>query len=243
LIDRLGTLNVLGKQADTVASTLSDMASVRFGNPIVANVSVAKVNVRDQLDSRLTPSGLEMHLNPNNIPIRIAEDGTIYVPYVGNIDAQGKTVRELRDDVTAKVQAQYQNPVSVNVSIQEYADNSMFIGGEVKQPGRYPFTQKMSLLKLIATAGWGNEYADMGNVLLLRATGDNDYTVYRTNLDEVMQGKGSAAQDFKLTPQDLVVVLPTDIAKANRYINQYIKGILPFGANVSYNINSRSNLQ
>jgi hypothetical protein len=99
----------------------------------------------------------------------------------------------------------------------------------------------MSLLKLIAFAGWGTEFADMANVVLIRSVGDNDYVIYRTNLTEVIEAKGPASQDFKITPQDLVVVLPTDVAKANRYVSQYIKGILPFGANVSYNINSRSN--
>ena len=238
VVDRLGRFNVLGKLASQVETELAERATKYYQNDTLVNVSVAKVNQREQYDSRLTPSGLEMNLNPNNVPNKIAEDGTVYLPYLGDVEAQGKTVREFRDEITNKIQAQYQNPITVNVAIQEYADSNVFIGGEVRQPGRFPYSHKMSLLKLITMAGWGTEYADMGNVILIRASGENDYTIYRTNLDEVLSAKGPAAQDFKIAPQDLVVVLPTDVAKANRYVSQYIKGILPFGTSVSYNINN-----
>lgn len=243
LIDRIGTLKVIGLNTQSVESMLSDITSKRFNNQINANVSIAKINVREQPDNRLTPSGLEMYLNVNNLPLRVSEDGLVYVPSIGDVPAEGKTIPELKADIQLKVQALYQNPVVVNVAMQEYADNNVFIGGEVRQPGRYPFAKRMSLLKLIATAGWVNEFGDMTNVVLLRAVGENDYVIYRTNLQEVIEAKGVSAQDFKITPHDLVVVLPTSVAKANRFISQYVKGVLPFGANVSYNINSRGDLQ
>jgi protein involved in polysaccharide export with SLBB domain len=241
VIPTIGRFHVLGKNSDEVAQLLTTEASHYFSNRVTASVSVAKVNTREQVDNRLSPSGLEISMNLSNAPSRVSEDGSVYVPKVGNINVLGKTVTAFKDEITPLIQAQYQNPVSVNVSVQEYADNSIFIGGEVRQPGRYSYANKLSLLKLIAVAGWGNEYADLANVMLLRATGDHAYTIYRTNLDEVIDGKVSGAQDFKITPQDLVIVPPTGIAKANRYIAQYIRGILPFGTNVSYNFNNPNN--
>lgn len=237
VISGLGSFAVLGKSAEQVAAAVTQKATDKFKNEIIANVSVARVNTREQIDNRLTPSGLQMFINPNNLPSRIAEDGTVYISDLGDVMAQGKTIAEFKEELVKKIQPNYQNPIVVNVTVQEYADYSVFIGGEVRQPGRYPFAQKLSLLKLIAMAGWGNDNSDLANVLLLRAGKDNEYTIYRTNLDEVLDGKGPGSQDFRISPQDLIIVPPTGIAKANRFITQYIRGILPFGTNVSYNIN------
>ncbi len=240
VIPSIGRVFVLGKTGVEVGKRLSDTVSLYFNNAVSAEVSVAEVNTREQFDTRLTPNGQQMYVNQNALPSRISEDGTVYVPYLGDIQAEGKTIAELKEEIAARIKPKYQNPVSVNVSMQESALDYVFIGGEVRQPGRYPYTGKLSMIKLITMAGWGNEFGDLGNVLLLRSTGKNEYSVYRTNLSEVMDGKGPGAQDFRITAQDIIIVPPTSIAKANRYITQYIRGILPFGTNVTYNITRAS---
>lgn len=243
VIQGLGMFNMIGQSQKAIAEKITNAATAKFKNKVIANVSMFDAVVRNQVDNRLDISGVEMYANVDSRPTRVEEDGTIFVPTLGSIDAKGKTIAELREEIKAGLQPKYQNPIHVNVSVQEYAENNIFIGGEVKQPGRYPFTNKLSLLKLIAFAGWSNENADMANVLLLRANQENGYTVYRTNLEEVMEGKASGLQDFKLSPQDLIVVPPTDIVKKNRFVAQYIRNILPFGTNVSYNIiNQAGNL-
>lgn len=216
---------------------ISEFATQKFRNRVVANVSIYDVNIREQVDSRITLSGVKMHANTDGRPSRVAEDGTIFVPDLGDVEAQGKTLNEFKSEIKQKLQAKYQNPIRVNVSVIEYADHNIYIGGEVRVPGRYAYTNKLSLLKLIAQAGWSNENADMDNVLLLRPTSENGYTIYATNLNEVIEGKGPGAQDFKINPQDLIIVPPTGIAKTNRMVTQYVKNFLPFGMNVSYNIN------
>lgn len=240
VIPSIGKVFVLGKSGEEVGKRLTEIVSLYYNNTVSADVSVAEVNTREQFDTRLTPNGQQMYVNQNALPSRISEDGTVYVPYLGDIQAEGKTILELKEEILARIKPKYQNPVSVNVTMQEGALDYVFIGGEVRQPGRYPYTGRLSMIKLITMAGWGNEFGDLGNVLLLRATGKNEYAVYRTNLMEVMDGAGPGAQDFKITPQDIIIVPPTTIAKANRYITQYIRGILPFGTNVTYNITRAS---
>ncbi|MDI1297799.1 polysaccharide biosynthesis/export family protein [Methylotenera sp.] len=238
MLPGLGSFDVLGKSVQEVEHTLTTAVSKKFNNEIVASVSAAKVNTREQVDTRLTPSGLLINTNLSNLPTRVAEDGSVYIANYGDVPAEGKTVAELKAEITQRLQPNYQNPIVVNVAVQEYAEYNVYIGGEVRYPGRYPFSKKLSMLKLIAQAGWGNENADLANVLLLRPGKDNEYIIYQTNLDEIIEGQASGAQDLKINPQDLIILPPTGIAKANRYIAQYVRGILPFGTNVSYNINS-----
>lgn len=233
----LGSFYALGKTEKELERMVSEFATQKFRNRVVANVSIYDVNIREQVDNRITLSGVKMHANSDGRPSRVADDGTIFVPDLGDVEAQGKTLNEFKSDIKQKLQAKYQNPIRVNVSVIEYADHNIYIGGEVRVPGRYAYTNKLSLLKLIAQAGWSNENADMDNVLLLRPSDENGYTIYATNLNEVIEGKGPSAQDFKINPQDLIIVPPTGIAKTNRLVTQYVKNFLPFGMNVSYNIN------
>lgn len=236
-IPGLGSFYALGKTEKELERLISEFSTQRFRNHVTANVSIYDVNIREQVDNRITLNGVKMHANADGRPSRVADDGTVFVPDLGDIEAQGKTLNDFKSEVKQQLQAKYQNPIRVNVSVLEYADHNIYIGGEVRVPGRYPYTNKLSLLKLIAQAGWSNDYADMDNVLLLRPSGDNGYTIYATNLNEVIEGKGSSAQDFKINPQDLIIVPPTGIAKTNRLVTQYVKNFLPFGINVSYNIN------
>lgn len=236
-VPTLGSFYALGKTEKELERMISEFATQKFRNHVVANVSVYDVNIREQVDNRISVSGVKMNANAEGRTSRVADDGTVFVPDLGDVEAQGKTLSEFKAELKQKLQAKYQNPIRVNVSILEYADHNIYIGGEVRIPGRYPYVKKLSLLKLIAQAGWSNESADMDNVLLLRPTGDNGYTIYATNLNEVIEGKGPSAQDFKINPQDLIIVPPTGIAKTNRLVTQYVKNFLPFGMNVSYNIN------
>ncbi len=233
----LGSFYALGKTEKELERMVSEFATQKFRNRVVANVSIYDVNIREQVDNRITLNGVKMFANTDGRPSRVADDGTIFVPDLGDVEAQGKTLNEFKSDIKQKLQAKYQNPIRVNVSVVEYADYNIYIGGEVRVPGRYAYTNKLSLLKLIAQAGWSNENADMDNVLLLRPSDENGYTIYATNLNEVIEGKGPSAQDFKINPQDLIIVPPTGIAKTNRMVTQYVKNFLPFGMNVSYNIN------
>lgn len=237
-IPNLGRINLTGKSATVAATILSNTATKKFNNAVEASVSIATNIMQGQPDSRVTPSGLQMYTNLNNLPTTVSDNGEVYVPNVGLVVAEGKTVHELTKTIEEKLQPKYQNPIAVNVAIQQYADYTVFIGGEVRVPGRYPFSRRLTMLKLIAQAGWVNEYGDLGSALLLRAEGSNHYTVYRTNLDEIFKGEGLDGQDLKVSPQDLIVVPPTSIAKTNRFITQYVRGILPFGTSVSYNINT-----
>jgi protein involved in polysaccharide export with SLBB domain len=238
VVPGLGRFNILGKNANEVEVLLTKEARLKFKNDVSANVSISQNVSKGQVDTRLTPSGLQMYTNLNNLPTKVTEEGEVYVTGLGLLKAEGKTVAELKSAILAIAQVNYQNPIAVNVAVQQYADYTVFIGGEVRQPGRYPFARKLSMLKLIAQAGWVNEYGDLANALLLRADDDNHYSIYTTNLAEIFDGKGEGNQDFQITPQDLIIVPPTAIAKTNRYITQYVRGILPFGTSVSYNINS-----
>ncbi len=86
------------------------------------------------------------------------------------------------------------------VTEMDQASNSIFVEGEVKKPGVYPYQQGITALSACILAGGFNDYAAPNRAKIIRRSGP-DQEVIELNLDAVKKGK---AQDVVLEPGDLV---------------------------------------
>jgi polysaccharide export outer membrane protein len=85
----------------------------------------------------------------------------------------------------------------------DQATNSIFVEGEVKKPGVYPFQQGITALSACILAGGFNDYAAPNRARIIRSRGSDQEEVIGINLDAVKKGK---AKDVQLMPGDLVHV-------------------------------------
>lgn len=86
-------------------------------------------------------------------PVTVARDGRITIPWVGNINAQGKTPDELAAELSIAYRRNSENP-QVMVAIRENVNNTVVVQGDVKKPGRLPLTlARETLLDAIAISG------------------------------------------------------------------------------------------
>ena len=84
--------------------------------------------------------------------IQVSDSGTINFPLIGEIEAEGKTAREVEQLLTAALGTKYlQNP-QITVFVKEYNSQRVTIEGAVKKPGVFPMAGGMSLLQAIAQA-------------------------------------------------------------------------------------------
>jgi polysaccharide export outer membrane protein len=79
---------------------------------------------------------------------------------------------------------------------------SIYVSGEVKSPGSFPYNSDMTLLRAITLAGGFTQWAKKGSVDILRQTGD---TPKRIQVDASKIEKGKI-DDVPLEPNDHVVV-------------------------------------
>jgi polysaccharide export outer membrane protein len=81
----------------------------------------------------------------------VGSDGTISLPWLGAVPASGRTESELTADIQARLKDGYiLNPT---VSLQVVAYRPFYILGEVNKPGQYPYTDDLSVVSAVATAG------------------------------------------------------------------------------------------
>jgi len=91
--------------------------------------------------------------------------GRVSLLRAGVIDLRRRTFREAEQLIAAGLRAELREP-EVAVNIAEY--RPVFMTGEVRRPGRFPYEQGMTVLKALALAGGYTPRGSRGRITLVR---------------------------------------------------------------------------
>lgn len=105
----------------------------------------------------------------------VNESGLISLPLVGDIAAGGKTVPDFRADLTTLLGSQYVRNPNVTVSVVNY--RPVFVLGEVARPGEYEYSERMTVLALVAKAG-GFTFRANESVVAIRHENEPEEKIY-----------------------------------------------------------------
>lgn len=100
--------------------------------------------------------------------IQVDASGRIAMPLIGTVDAGGKTASELSQDIESALTGRYVRNPDVTVNLLSSVSQVVTIDGEVVEPGLYPVTNQMTLLRAVASARGLSEFADQEDVVILR---------------------------------------------------------------------------
>lgn len=102
-------------------------------------------------------------------------DGTFFFPFVGQVQAAGRTVQQVRDALAQGLGGILKNP-QVDVAVLQYRSQRVFVAGEVRNPGAVPITDvPVNVTDAIAQAGGLGPEADLSNVTVTR--GNTSFTL------------------------------------------------------------------
>ena len=174
----------------------------------------------DQLD-------IKFFYNPElNETVTVRPDGKISLQLVDEIQAAGLAPAALDKVLTEKYAYELKKP-AITVIVRSFAGQRIFVGGEVNRQGLITISGNMTPLQAVFNAGGFKETASPGSALIIRKGSDNRPVPIEMNLDDAVQGKTGSA-DFLLQPDDIVYVPKSAIAKANKFVQQYIEDLLLF---------------
>lgn len=145
---------------------------------------------------------------PQESGLRVQADGTFFYPYVGQVQAAGRTPEAIRADLSQKLAAFIPDP-QIEVRVVNYKSQAVSVTGEVRQPSRQPLTDApLTLLDAISAAGGLTEFADPRAVGVRR--GGRTFTVdLKAFLDN-----GVAANNPLLRAGDVVSVPRIELQEA-----------------------------
>jgi polysaccharide biosynthesis/export protein len=137
-----------------------------------------------------------------SLPVRT--DGMISLPLAGDIQAAGRTPKQLQGDIAEKLKAYISAP-EVTVIVQEIKSKTFNVLGEVAKPGSYVIAKPTTVLDAIAMSGGFKDFAKKKNIYVLRRTADNKQVKLPFNYPDVVKGK-NLDQNIELQPNDTVVI-------------------------------------
>jgi polysaccharide export outer membrane protein len=130
-------------------------------------------------------------------PVR--DDGTVFLPLAGHVDAAGKTVGELAAEIAARLAAYVREP-QVDVIVVEYRARQYALLGEVREPGSYAIQADTRLLDAFGAGHGLTEKANLHDSYLVRGG-----TILPLDF-EALFNRGDAAQNVFLESGDFVYV-------------------------------------
>lgn len=130
----------------------------------------------------------------------VGEDGTFFYPYIGIVKAVGRTVEEIRVELTHKL-SKYIERIQLDVRVASYRSQRAYIVGEVGHPGVQLVKDiPLTVLEAINNAGGVTSKADQRNITLTR-----DSKTYSINLLSLYEG-GDISQNVMLKHGDVLNV-------------------------------------
>lgn len=142
---------------------------------------------------------------------RVNEEGKIFLPFLNEITAAGKTVSELRKEIVTGLRSGFITDASVQVRFLNFR---VTILGEVNLPSAYTIpNERLTVLEAIGMAGDFTPYAKRNSVLIIRERNEVREFVRINTQDKTL----FQSPYFYLQPNDLVYVAPL---KAKKYATQ-----------------------
>lgn len=100
---------------------------------------------------------------------QVDPDGKIEFPLIGRVQATGRTVGEVSEELRSQLAQGYFRDPSVSMSVRSF--RPFYILGEVNHPGQYPYRDNMSVAAAVATAE-GYTYRAQKKYVFIRREGE-----------------------------------------------------------------------
>ena len=176
---------------------------------VADNVPVIRVATGDRVAINIFEAGADglfssATAKATQIESVVDASGQIFVPYVGAIQADGRSVEDLRGTIEAALEDKAIQP-QVQVSVSESLANSVTVLGDVNAPGQVPVSVAgLRLLDVISLAGGSSAETYETQVVLRRGN-----TVATSNLEDLFD---NPEDNIPIQPGDTVLV--SDISRS-----------------------------
>lgn len=213
----LGEVAAAGKGIEQLREEIERLYSKYYKEPSIT-VTPIKVNTRleDLRDAVITRFGFGGQIRN----ARVIPDGTISLPAIGAVPAQGLTLTELKAELDSRYDQTIEG-VEVTPVLLERAPRSVYVLGEVRSPGRQVLSGPTTLMQAVAMAGGWNVGANLRNIVIFRR-GD-DWRLLATRVDmwgPLMRGNEPCpAGELWLSDSDVVLVPKMAVLRADEWAN------------------------
>lgn len=154
--------------------------------------------------------------------IKINSTGKIMFPLIGDVQASGVGVLNLRDELKERLSKYIVDP-QITIDISTIQSQKIIVLGEVRSPGIFTLDSDLTIMDAISKAGGMTTDAKLSNVILIRRN-QGKPQVASLDLKKVFND-GDFSQNIALQNGDVVYLPATVIADVSRFFS-YLSQIL-----------------
>lgn len=133
----------------------------------------------------------------------VRPDGMISFPLIGDVPATGRTVEDLRLEITKRLARYIPNP-HVSVSAMKLQSYKIYVMGRVNKPGEYLVGHYTDVLQALSLAGGLTPFASENDIKIIRRD-TNEERVFGFRYGDIQKGR-DLKQNILLQRGDVVMV-------------------------------------
>jgi polysaccharide export outer membrane protein len=237
----LGPVRVVRRTVAQVREELQERYKQYYRVP---DVHVTRVKTQTQADDLLQAVNNRFFSGGQGKRVRVTPEGTISLPAIGVVPAQGLTLQEVGREVEERYR-QVAAGLEVTPILAARAPRYIYVVGEVRSPGRFELTAPTTVMQAIALAGGWVNGGNLRQVVVFRRAEDWRLLATRLDIRGALYGERPApADEIWLRDSDVVVVPKMPIRRADDLIELYLtRGVYSaFPIFFNYSLNSSSTI-
>ena len=231
----LGQVRATGRTVVQLRDALEESYKKYYNVPAIT-VTPLKVNtkledLRATVDRRAGIGGQSQF-------VRITPEGTIALPAIGSVPAQGLSLPELQQEVNDRYRQDIEG-IEVIPVLMERAPRYVYVLGEVNNPGRFELVGPTTALQAISMAGSWRVGANLRQIVVFRRGDDWRLLATMIDLEGALFGRQPCPPgEIWIDDSDVIVVPKGKILQADDFINlvftRGIYGVFPLTAAVNF---------
>ena len=138
-----------------------------------------------------------------SVTVTVIDDGTVTLPLAGSIKVGGLTVDQMIQKLNEIYNQRFVANPSIAINLVRTQQKKFYVYGEVRAPGAYPFSEGISVLRAVVTAGGFTDFANKRKVKILRQKSDVKKTL-KVNIKKIE--RGNQEEDLEIAAGDIIAV-------------------------------------
>ncbi len=184
-------------------------------NALLLLVALAGCGHAPPVDEPKLPSTQELALGPGDTfdvrvygepdltnTYRIAEDGTIDYPLIGQLTVDGLQPHQAASLIEQKLKEKYLRHPQVSILVKDQPSKKINVMGHVNKPGPQSYTPEMNVVDAITNAGGFTAFANRNGTTITRIE-RGQKQIIDARVKDIVEGK---AKNVMLKPGDIVSV-------------------------------------
>jgi polysaccharide export outer membrane protein len=212
----LGQVHATGRTVTQLRDALDEAYKKYYKTPAI---TVTPLKVDTKLEDLRATIDRRQGIGGQSQAVRVTPEGSISLPAIGSVQAQGLTLTELQTELN-ECYRQIVDGIQVIPILVQRAPRYVYVLGEVNTPGRFELTGPTTALQSIAMAGSWRVGANLRQIVVFRRGDDWRLLATLINLEGALLGNQPCPRgEIWIDDSDVVIVPKSKILITDDFID------------------------